>query len=112
MKALTLEKDKRRFNVAVRRVKDQLWLFHTPTLNDLRNQEDMRYQLISYCENPEKEIHSTNREKCESDFERSVYDQIAAKGYRIDLVVEGEKGRIAVECGGDQWHGPIDMTMI
>lgn len=117
MKALTSEKDKRRFNVAVSRAKDQLWLFHTPTLNDLRNQEDMRYQLIAYCENPEKEIHSTNREKCESDFERSVYDQIAARGYRIipqfevadyriDLVVEGEKGRIAVECDGDQWHGP------
>jgi very-short-patch-repair endonuclease len=117
MRALATEKDKRRYNVAVSRAKDQLWLFHTPTLNDLRNKEDMRYQLISYCENPEKEIHSTNREKCESDFERRVYDQIAAKGYRIipqfevagyriDLVVEGEKGRIAVECDGDKWHGP------
>jgi very-short-patch-repair endonuclease/16S rRNA G527 N7-methylase RsmG len=117
LRALATEKDKRRYNVAVSRAKDQLWLFHTPTLNDLRNKEDMRYQLISYCENPEKEIHSTNREKCESDFERRVYDQIAARGYRIipqfevagyriDLVVEGEKGRIAVECDGDQWHGP------
>ncbi|MEH6906236.1 AAA domain-containing protein [Neobacillus drentensis] len=117
MKALTTEKDKRRFNVAVSRAKDQLWLFHTPTVNDMRNQEDMRYQLISYCENPEREIHTTNREKCESDFERVVYDQITAKGYRvipqfevagyrIDLVVEGEKGRIAVECDGDYWHGP------
>ncbi|OLS40818.1 AAA domain-containing protein [Bacillus sp. MRMR6] len=117
LRALTTEKDKRRYNVAVSRAKDQLWLFHTPTVNDLRNKEDMRYQLISYCENPEKEIHSTNRDKCESDFERSVYDQIASRGYRIipqfevagyriDLVVEGEKGRIAVECDGDQWHGP------
>ncbi|PFP29310.1 hypothetical protein COJ96_11655 [Bacillus sp. AFS073361] len=117
MKALTTEKDKRRFNVAVSRAKDQLWLFHTPTVNDLRNKDDMRYQLISYCENPEREIHTTNREKCESDFERVVYDQITAKGYRvipqfevagyrIDLVVEGVKGRIAVECDGDYWHGP------
>ena len=31
---------------------------------------------------------------------------IEVAGYRIDLVVEGEKGRIAVECDGDQWHGP------
>jgi very-short-patch-repair endonuclease len=117
MRALATEKDKRRFNVAVSRAKDQLWLFHTPTVNDIRNKECMRYQLISYCENPEKEIYSINREKCESDFERAVYDQIAVKGYRIipqyevagyriDLVVEGEKGRIAVECDGDQWHGP------
>jgi very-short-patch-repair endonuclease len=117
LRALATEKDKRRFNVAVSRAKDQLWLFHTPTVNDLRNKEDMRYQLISYCENPEREIHTTNREKCESDFERVVYDQITARGYRvipqfevagyrIDLVVEGEKGRIAVECDGDHWHGP------
>jgi very-short-patch-repair endonuclease len=26
--------------------------------------------------------------------------------YRIDLVVEGMQGRIAVECDGDEWHGP------
>lgn len=25
--------------------------------------------------------------------------------YRIDLVVEGMKGRLAVECDGDRWHG-------
>jgi very-short-patch-repair endonuclease len=59
----------------------------------------------------------TNRNLCESGFERAVFDQISSKGYkvilqhkvagyRIDLVVEGEKGRIAVECDGDEWHGP------
>ena len=117
MRALTTEKDKRRFNVAVSRAKDQLWLFHTPTVNDFRNKSCLRYQLISYCENPAKEILESNRALCESDFERSVFDQITAKGYkvipqhevagyRIDMVVEGEKGRIAVECDGDQWHGP------
>ncbi|HWL11849.1 MAG TPA: AAA domain-containing protein, partial [Ureibacillus sp.] len=117
MRALATEKDKRRFNVAVSRAKDQLWLFHTPTVNDFRNKDCLRYQLISYCENPAKEILESNRALCESDFERSVFDQITAKGYkvipqhevagyRIDLVVEGEKGRIAVECDGDQWHGP------
>jgi hypothetical protein len=26
--------------------------------------------------------------------------------YRIDLVVEGMQGRLAVECDGDEWHGP------
>jgi len=117
MRALATEKDKRRFNVAVSRAKDQLWLFHTPTVNDFRNKDCLRYQLISYCENPAKEMIESNRALCESDFELSVFDQITAKGYkvipqhevagyRIDLVVEGEKGRIAVECDGDQWHGP------
>ncbi|KAB2331299.1 AAA domain-containing protein [Bacillus mesophilum] len=117
MRAVTTEKDKRRFNVAVSRAKDQLWLYHTPSVNDFRNKECLRYQLISYCENPAKEILESNRALCESDFERSVFDQITARGYRvipqhevanyrIDMVVEGDKGRIAVECDGDQWHGP------
>ena len=32
--------------------------------------------------------------------------QYEVAGYRIDLVVEGLKGRLAVECDGDEWHGP------
>jgi very-short-patch-repair endonuclease len=28
------------------------------------------------------------------------------KSYRIDLVVEGLNGRLAVECDGEEWHGP------
>ncbi|MBB6444486.1 AAA domain-containing protein [Bacillus benzoevorans] len=116
MRALTTKKDKRRFNVAVSRAKDQLWLFHTPTVNDFKNKADLRYELLSYCENPAKEILLSDRTRCVNDFECSVFDQIEAKGYkvipqhniagfRIDLVVEGENGRLAVECEGDQWDG-------
>jgi very-short-patch-repair endonuclease len=35
-----------------------------------------------------------------------VIPQYPMNGYRIDLIVEGLKGRLAVECDGDQWHGP------
>src|SRR5699024_9824123 len=35
-----------------------------------------------------------------------VQPQFDANGYRIDLVVIGAKGRLAVECDGDHWHGP------
>ncbi len=53
-------------------------------------------------------------------FEVDVFLDIASKGYRvipqycvnpfersyrIDMVVEGLKGRLAVECYGDEWHG-------
>ncbi|MBU9721610.1 MULTISPECIES: AAA domain-containing protein [Bacillaceae] len=117
MRALTSEKDRRRFNVAASRAKDQLWLFHTPTVNDFRNKSCLRYQLIAYCQDPCKKTMESNREKCESDFERAVFDQISTRGFkvvpqhevagfRIDLIVEGTTGRIAVECDGDQWHGP------
>ncbi len=58
-------------------------------------------------------------------FEVDVYLRIADRGYRvipqfevagylIDLVIDGMKGRLGVECDGDQWHGPdryeADMT--
>jgi len=35
-----------------------------------------------------------------------VVPQHKVAGYRIDLVVEGLRGRMAVECDGDEWHGP------
>lgn len=36
----------------------------------------------------------------------SVVPQFPAEGYRIDLVVVGNKTRLAVEGDGDAWHGP------
>lgn len=43
-----------------------------------------------------------------------VIPQFEVAGYSIDLVIEGMKGRLAVECDGDRWHGPeeyeADMT--
>lgn len=133
----------RRFNVAASRAKDQLWLFHSATLNDLRP-ECLRYRLLEYCLNPKvhqpEEIGETTvtalrrmtldkslRERKPRDADNSlpfdswfevdvflkivdrgyrVLPQYEVAGYRIDLVVEGLKGQLAVECDGDEWHGP------
>lgn len=35
-----------------------------------------------------------------------VLPQYEMVGYRMDLVVQGIEGRLAVECDGDRWHGP------
>jgi very-short-patch-repair endonuclease len=35
-----------------------------------------------------------------------VIPQYESAGYFIDMVIEGISGRLAVECDGDQWHGP------
>src|SRR5699024_485209 len=35
----------------------------------------------------------------------TVLPQVEALEYRIDLVVVGARGRLAVECDGDEWHG-------
>ena len=53
--------------------------------------------------------------------EVDVYLQLIEKGYhvtpqfeidryRIDLVVEGTQGKLAVECLGDEWNGPEEFA--
>jgi len=133
--ALVRESDKRRFNVAASRAKDQLVLFHTATLSDL-HPDCMRYKLLEYCQNPLSlgQVEGINLNKLrelarapdrrpgtqlqpfESWFEVDICIAIADRGfrvipqyrvagYRIDLVVEGTKSQLAVECDGDEWHG-------
>lgn len=113
------EDAKQRFNVAVSRGRDQVWLFHSVAPEDLSD-KCMRRVLLDYCLNPPEE-DSGQATTFESEFERDVYDRIRAKGYRvrtqvpggdqttneyrIDLVVEGDRARLAVECDGDTWHG-------
>lgn len=137
------EDTQRRFNVAVSRARDQVWLFHGATLNDLRP-DCLKYRLLDYCLHPAvhqpEEIGETtlaelrrmannstirqNKKKgdkvpgtsFDSWFEADVFSKILDKGYRvlpqhplntrrIDLVVEGMRGRLAVECDGDEDHG-------
>ncbi len=54
-------------------------------------------------------------EPFDSWFETRVFHKIASKGYqvisqyevsnyRIDMIIVGSKGRLAVECDGDHWH--------
>jgi very-short-patch-repair endonuclease len=119
--ALATESARQRFNVATSRAQDQLWLFHSATL-DVLSLSCMRHRLLTYMLHPERQITDEADQRFESLLERHVYGQIASRGfhvrtqvcvgdptnhrYRIDLVVEGMQGRLAVECDGDQWHGP------
>jgi len=123
-----------RFNVAASRAQDQLWLFHSVQLHDL-NRECVRWKLLSHCLNPPAplaapEVVSAIRpdvlqEPFDSLFEQQVYLRLQERGhrvvaqhqvhgFRIDLVVLGERSRLAVECAGDQWRGPeqyeLDMA--
>ena len=127
---LTAAMSVQRFNVAVSRARDQLWLFHSVGLDQLNNPEDMRFQLLDYCygvrdratADDERIIGTPVREDMivppfQSRFEQrvcnrlsgrgfSVVPQYPALGYSIDLVVVGPRARLAVECDGDYWHGP------
>jgi len=113
--ALVRGPDQRRFNVAASRARDQVVLFHTATLNDL-HPDCMRHKLLKYYSNPARQTQDIDLSRCESQFEGKVCLAIANKGYkvipqyrvagyRIDLVVEGTKNQLAVECDGDEWHG-------
>jgi hypothetical protein len=118
------EDARRRFNVATSRARDQVFLFHSVRLGDINNPECVRHKLLSWYLNPPKsEIEAgltVLRRIADSEFEFEVGEKIISRGYtvipqfrpfprdyqyRIDLVVEGENSRVAIECDGDQWPG-------
>ena len=127
--ALTRPEDERRFNVAVSRAIEQIWLFHSVQLEDLSNTSDLRYKLLDHFINykpqtipPPTRIErkpGNQPEPFESWFEVDVYNDIVSRGYsvipqyevakgkyRIDLVTILHDGtKIAIECDGDIWHG-------
>jgi very-short-patch-repair endonuclease len=126
--------DERRFNVAASRARDQMYLFHSVTCDDLST-SCLRRRLLAFFENTKpQEIAGIEREELErraaqdnraiikpptpfdSWFEVDVALELVRKGFtvcpqhevankRIDLVVEGGQARLAVECDGDAWHG-------
>lgn len=127
--ALTRPEDERRFNVAVSRAIEQVWLFHSITLADLSNINDLRYKILDHFINYKpivppireiiKRIPGNQPAPFDSWFEVDVFNEIIQRGYnvipqyevargkyRIDLVVIFSDGtKIAIECDGDKWHG-------
>jgi len=129
------EADRRRFNVAASRAQEQMWLFHSVTDNDLsewcfrrrllRHFYDKRSQIDQPLDGVDvltQRALRANRliekppEPFESWFEVDVALDIASHGYRvvpqfpfaekrIDLMVQGTKAQLAVECDGEFWHG-------
>lgn len=132
---LTNAAAERRFNVAASRARDQMILFHSVTCDDL-SISCLRRRLLEFFEstNPQQ-IAGIDRDELErralqdnrrivnppapfeSWFEVDVALELARRGFnvvpqyeiagkRIDLVIEGGNARLAVECDGDNWHGP------
>ena len=133
--SLSQPADQRRFNVAASRAKDQEWLFYSVTRNDLSTTDLRKKLLEFFedpakstlpsninIDEIRMQAHKANRQiekspqPFESWFEVDIALKIASKGFRvipqypvggkrIDLVIEGNKTRLAVECDGDYWHG-------
>ncbi len=115
------------YNVAVSRAKDQLWLFTSVGLDQLKS-GDLRTSLLGYMldppsvfgDSPTLEQVGEHRlvEPFGSLFEQRVFLEVRRRGYHVvpqypvgrktlDLVVVGEAGRIAVECDGHYWHSGV-----
>jgi len=108
---------KQRFNVAASRARDQLWVVHSLSpQNDLKA-DDLRRQLIEHAQDPGRLMHALEEKekRPQSTFEREVMKRLMAAGYRvaphwrvgafrIDLVVEREGRRLAIECDGDRYY--------
>ena len=108
-----------RFNVAASRARDRMVLVRSVRLEEL-SQLDLRRTLLEHFARPldGNEESASLAALCESGFEREVYGelfargyrvvpQVPAAGYRIDMVVEGaDDRRLAIELDGDEFHGP------
>lgn len=112
----TTDDTAKRFNVAVSRARDQLWVVNSLDYTALQT-DDLKYGLLEYAANYEehRKLALDIQEKSESPFECEVAQFLSAAGYhfiqqyevgayRIDIVVIYGNKKIAVECDGEQYH--------
>ena len=108
---------KKRYNVAVSRARNQLWVIHSLGPDDHLKSGDLRRRLIEHARDPHALLRTMEEQgrQTESEFEKLVLERLLSAGYRvrpqwpvgayrIDLVVDGNRRRLAVECDGERWH--------
>lgn len=114
---------KKRYNVAVSRARNQLWVVHSLDPASHLKEGDLRRRLIQHARDPGALMRAMEEQtaRTESELERRVLRRLQdagyrvraqwpVGGYRIDLVVEGSDARLAVECDGDRWHPPEKLS--
>lgn len=108
---------RKRYNVAVSRARDQLWVVDSlDPASDLKP-GDIRKTLIDYSIDPlAVEMRKAEIEKrAESPFEEGVAKALTDRGYhlvqqwkvgayRLDMVAVYGKKTVAIECDGERWH--------
>lgn len=106
----------KRWNVAVSRAKDQLWVVHSFDPNTQLKPDDLRRQLFNWISDPtEKKVSDQVKARADSQFEvdvasdliklgYAIEQQHKMAGYSIDIVVSCKGRKAALECDGDAWH--------
>src|SRR5882762_148081 len=106
---------KQRFNVAASRARDQMWVVHSLDPQTDLQPGDLRRRLIEHAQAPElltRPLDGKGKD-VPSGLERDVMKRLVQSGYHvipqwkvgsrsIDLVVEGNGRRLAIECDGDR----------
>lgn len=108
---------RQRFNVAASRARDQMWLVHSLDPEADLKPGDLRRRLIEHARDPEAIMRTleAREQQTESELEQQVLRRLVQAGYRVktqwpvgayrlDLVVEGNNKRLAIECDGDRYH--------
>lgn len=108
------EETNQRFNVALSRARDRMYLFRSFTPEQVRPNSPLR-PIVEHFQAPFGEQgRQVEHRPPRTPFERLLFDwlteggydvqaQAGSQGYRIDLVVEGSQGqRLAIECDGDE----------
>jgi very-short-patch-repair endonuclease/Cdc6-like AAA superfamily ATPase len=113
---------KKRFNVAASRARNQMWVVHSLNHETDLQAGDYRRRLIEHALDPEAWEREMQKRLAQVDprskvFEGTVLRRLMERGYNvfpqhqvgayyIDLVVVGNGRRLAIECDGEQFHGP------
>jgi very-short-patch-repair endonuclease len=116
---------KQRFNVAASRGRDQMWIVHSLNPEQDLKPGDLRRQLIEHAYDPShlmRALEDGNEKKSQSPFQRDVMKHLLGEGYsvtprwgvgkyQIDLVVQSDGKRMAIECEGDPAY-PMDINQL
>lgn len=108
--------NKKKYNVAASRAKDQMWIIHSLDFrNDLKD-GDIRKELLEFGENQRAFMQNDEiKAKSDSVFEEEVAKYLSARdynikqqwevgAYRIDMIVCCKNEKTAIECDGERWH--------
>lgn len=105
---------KKRYNVAMSRAKDQVWVFHSFDPEGSLKDGDIRKELLHYCMTYTSKTTEKKHLRGLSPFEKNILRYLKEAGckvttqwqvgsYVIDMVVHGKDQKIAILCDGDKW---------
>ncbi|MGL4737893.1 MAG: AAA domain-containing protein [Cellulosilyticaceae bacterium] len=113
---------KKRYNVAMSRGRDQVFIMHSFDPEVDLKEEDLRRELFGYCVNYGKEQQSQQSyfEEPLQPFEEMLKAELVAHGFRvrshkpsgqrlIGLVVEGEKKDVRLVCESEKYQEGTDL---